>query len=283
MKGPQTGQHAKANHKEGKYPVLKGGAEVAPLGQLAQGHHRKGRRAGLSRRHIQGQYANPNQDAAGHQEQHQFHRPIFFGAEETAQIQGNQAPQSDFVGLEVSAAAPHANQQVHRQHRQFVEKEQEKQILHYKDAEHPGTQGQQQRKETPRPLPDGLGNQHRPEHHNAVQQHQGGGDAIHGQGKVNVQRSVQPLVGPRELVAAGPEIVTDKEDDRQYQGNQGHKDGEMPGIPGALPGQEHSQDPAGQRHGDGQKQGGLVKTVHRFPVRRNAATRPGPGQSIPKP
>ena len=240
----------------------------------------------MSRRHIQGQYANPDKNAAGHQEQHQFHCPVLFGAEETAQIQGPgfpQAPQPDFVGVKTGAAAPDANQQVHRQHRQLVEKEQEKQILHYKDAEHPGTQGQQQGKEIPRPMADGLGNQHRPEQHNAVQQHQGGGDAIHGQGKVNVQRRVQPLVSARELVAAGAEIVADEKDYRQRQGNQGDKDGEVPGIPGAFPGQEHSQYRAGQRHGDGQKQSGLVKGVHRFPIRRSAATRPGPGQSIPGP
>ena len=39
MKGPQAGQYPEPNHKEGKYPVLKGGTEMAALGQLAQGQH----------------------------------------------------------------------------------------------------------------------------------------------------------------------------------------------------------------------------------------------------
>ena len=93
--------------------------------------------------HVKGQYTNPDEDTAGHQDQHQLHRPIFLGAIEVSQVKGGRnAPQPGFTALKVGAAAPNPNQQVHRQHRQFIEEEEEEEVLHHKDAENAGTQGQ---------------------------------------------------------------------------------------------------------------------------------------------
>ena len=145
--------------------------------------------------------------------------------------------------------------------------------MYHKHPEHPGTQRQQQRKEIPRPMSYRLRNQHRPEQHYPVQQHQGSRNAVHCQRQVNVQRRLQPLESPRELIPPGAKVVPRKQDHRQRQRNQRHKNGKVPGVPRPLPRQEHSQHRAGQRHDDGQKQGDLVEITHPFPVKPIAATR----------
>ena len=121
--------------------------------------------------HIERQNSHPDQHAARHQEQHQLHRAVFFGAGKSRKV---------------GAAAPYPDQQVHRQHCQLIEKEEEEQVLNYEHAKHAGTQRQQQHKEIPRPSLDGLGNQHCAKQDNAVEQHQRGGNSIHRQGKVNI-------------------------------------------------------------------------------------------------
>ena len=59
------------------------------------------------------QDSHPNEDAPGDKEQDQLHRTIFLGAEEVA---------------EICAAAPYADEQVHRKYGQLVEEEQEEQV-----------------------------------------------------------------------------------------------------------------------------------------------------------
>ena len=212
VEGPKAGQHTKPNHEQGEDPVLECRAEHTGLGQPPHLNHGEGGAAGIGRHHVHRQYAHPNEHTARHQDEHQLHRAIFLGPVVGTQVKGQDTPQPLAVAVEHGTAAPHANQQVHGQHGQLVKEEQEEQVLDNEDAKNPGTQGQEQHKEVPATVLNRLGNQDGAKQDNAVKQHQGGGDAVHGEVQVYVEGFVQPLVHPGELVTSGGEVVPHEED-----------------------------------------------------------------------
>ena len=196
MEGPQTGQNAKANHEQREYPVLEGFIEQASLRHLTQQGDRESGESCVGRLGVQSQDADPDQDAATHQVQHQLHCTVLFGAQKAA---------------EVGAAAPNADQQVHGQHGQLVEEEQEEQVLCHKYAEHPRPQRQQQDEKVARAVNYGLGNQHRAKKHYAVEQNQGSCNSVKPQRQVDVQRRTQPGQFSGELKSAGGVVVPEED------------------------------------------------------------------------
>ena len=199
VEGPQTRQGTESHREEGEHPHLRETRDRSALLERGQFVDVEGRVSRLRRCHVQGQYPDPDQDAAGDEHQHQLHRAVFLGAQE---------------GAEVGAAAPHADEQVHGQHGQLVEEEQEEQVAHHENAIHARAQRQQQHEEVPCAPGDGLADQHRAQQHDAVQQHQGRADAVEPEVQRYVDRMPDPVVRPHHLDAAGSVVVAQEHDDR---------------------------------------------------------------------
>ena len=237
MEGPQAGQDAEPHGEQREHPQLQGTGKRAVVSQLRQRVDVERGAAGLGRRHVQREYPNPDEHAAGHQHQHQLHRAVLFRAQE---------------GAEIGAAPPNPDEQIHRQHSQFVEKEQEKEVANDENAKHARAQGQQQDEEIPRPPGDGLADQRRPQQHNAVEQHQRGANPVQPQVQRYVERVPYPGVFAGELDATDRVVVPEEDDHGQHERDGCYEDGKLPGIPGPVLGQEHRQHGPGQRHEDEQ-------------------------------
>ena len=72
--------------------------------------------------------------------------------------------------------------------------------------------------------------------------------------EADVKRMANPVVGPLHLHTAGGVVVAEEHDDGEDEANRRDEDGELPGVPGPVLGQEHGQGGPGQRHEDEEQQ-----------------------------
>ena len=244
---PETRQRAEADHKQREHQHLELGAEP-PVGRHLSQRFQRERAVALPRRlRVDRQYPHPDEYAAGHEEDDELHRPVFFGADKVA---------------ELAAAAPDTDKQVHRQHGQLVEEEQEEQVPHRKHAVHPGGQRQQQHEELTGAVGDVLRDYHPAHQHNAVQHHQRSRNPVNAQRQADVHRPRQPVVGADELEPATVVVVPGEYQHRQNQGNRPDKQREIPRVLRPVARHEHHQPGPGQRHQNQQQQRNAVEVAH---------------------
>ncbi len=128
-----------------------------------------------ARRHVERQDADQNERRPEQQVQRQLHRRVFLRADARAAVR----PAEDAARRHLTRRSPDADEQIHRQHGDFVEQEEDEEIERHEDAEDAGDEQQQQRVELLVARLDGPRREHAGENDDRRQQHQHDAHAVH--------------------------------------------------------------------------------------------------------
>ena len=216
---------------------------------------------------------DPHEHAAGDEVEHELHRPVFLGAI-VFPAAAEAAPLDGVLRSEVGAAAPHADEQVHRHNGQLVEEEEEEEVRGQEDAVHARHQQHQPDEEVLGPVGHVPGHQHARHEDDGVQQDEGRRDAGDAEGVADAQRG-QPreVDGVLGQVAVG--VVREEEEHRHHEPGQG--DGPRVPVDEAVlvRGEQHERQRPEEGHRDQRKEQDALHATH-TPILGRANPRRGP-------
>ena len=222
VEGPESGEHAEADHDEGEEDLLEVAGEVGFL----EREQVEGADAGFD---VDRDDGDPDEHAARDEVEHQLHGAVFL------------------VG-----AAPDGDEQVHGQHGELVEEEEEEDVEGEEGAVDAGEQRHEEDEVLLGAVVDAPGDDHAGEGDDAGEEdHQrrnAVGAPVHGDAQ-----ALDPLPLALELIAAGVVVVGDEGVDGEAE--HGHRGQQGDGLDGRGPGRGGEQDQAGRSRREGDEDG----------------------------
>ncbi len=208
---------------------------------------------------IDEQDPHEREDRSGGEEQRQLHGRVFLAVR--AEIENEPDPVAFLLPLGIrhvqvalGMAAPHPEEQVHREHGHLVKEVEEEQVQGHEHADRRGGQDEQEDVEFPGAVPDVPGDEHPGEQEDRRRQHQRRPDAVHPEIEGDAE-----LLGPfealDELEPAFDRVVGIEQVERRHHGNERRPRCNTPDLERLRVGHEEERDRPRKRRKQNDEQG----------------------------